>query len=240
MLSNQTHALLQLVAKRTTLVQPEIIIKGLFIAPIYHTRCECRCLHTHTHTHTHTVGRGRKGTCTAVKKSFKKVAEQVSFFQRWRRHRVAECLRQAVPNRLASVRDHRRYLSTICLCCSHVSVFRKSSKLTTIFTFIAYLIVKLCSRSSLILSTLNSLQLLQTNLRHLNMKMSQRHSIKACDGNHGAWKRKLTFYIFASMKLRDSAMKIHQKLDSVYGTPCSHDTVSTRPERPQRWATPTV
>ena len=150
---------------------------------------------------------------------------------------MAECLRQAVPNRLASVRDHRRYPSTSCFCCSPVSVFHKSSKLTTIFTFIAYLIVKLCSSSSMILSTLNSLQLFQTNLRHLNMKMSQRHSIKACDGNHGSWKRKLTFYIFASMKLRDSAMKIHQKLDSVYGTSCSHATVWTRPERPQRWAT---
>ena len=156
---------------------------------------------------------------------------------RWRRHRVAECLRQAVPNRLASVRDHRRYLSTSCLCCSPVSVFHISSKLTNISPFIEYLITKLCSRSSLILSTLNSLQLFQTNLGHLNMKISQRLSIKACDGNHGSWRRKLTFYIFASMKLRDSAMKIHQKLDSVYGTSCSHDTVSTRPERPQRWAT---
>ena len=35
----------------------------------------------------------------------------------------------------------------------------------------------------------------------------------------------LRFYIFARMKLWDSPMKIHHELESVYGTPCSYDTV---------------
>ena len=55
---------------------------------------------------------------------------------------------------------------------------------------------------------------------------SQRHHIKTCDGPVELEDENVRFYMFARMKLGDSSMKIHQALESVYGTySCSHDTV---------------
>ena len=57
--------------------------------------------HTHTHTPTHTPDGGDKHGCEKDRQ-FKIVIEQVSLedgFERGRRIRVAESLRQTVPNR---------------------------------------------------------------------------------------------------------------------------------------------
>ena len=51
------------------------------------------------------------------------------------------------------------------------------------------IIHKLCIRSKLTLSTLRSSQSLQTDFHHLVVMTLQRHYMKACDGNHGAWQR---------------------------------------------------
>ena len=95
-----------------------LIMTGISIAPIYHTKCERRELydntsnarthaptharthaHAHTHTHTHTFGRDDKHGCKKIQ--LKKSIKQVIFedaFERARRIRLAECLRQTVPN----------------------------------------------------------------------------------------------------------------------------------------------
>ena len=92
-----------------------IIIKRISGAPIYHTRWEHRALynntnhthtcmqaHTHAHIHTHTHAQCR----TAVKNSLEIIIQQVRLegsFERGGRIRVAESLRQIVPDRWASI-----------------------------------------------------------------------------------------------------------------------------------------
>ena len=90
--------------------------------PIYHTRWQHRALynntnhkHTHTraHAHTHTVS--GEGMGRAVKNSLEIVIKQVRLeggFKRGGRIRVAECLRQIVPDRWASIRKifHQMFL----------------------------------------------------------------------------------------------------------------------------------
>ena len=87
-----------------------IIIKRISRAPIYHTKWQHRALynntnHTHTHTHTHTAS--NEGMGRAVKNSLEIIINQVRLeggFERGGRIRVAECLRQIVPDRWASIR----------------------------------------------------------------------------------------------------------------------------------------
>ena len=112
--------------------------------PIYHTRWQHRALynntnHTHTHTHTCTNARARAHTHThartcararththtvsdegmgrAVKNSLEIVIKQVRLeggFERGGRIRVAECLRQIVPDRWASIRK-RSFAKCFCV-----------------------------------------------------------------------------------------------------------------------------
>ena len=120
-----------------------IIIKRISRAPIYHTRWQHRALynntnppapHTHTHdmharththiharthvrarTHTHTVS--NEGMGRAVKNSLEIVIKQMRLeggFKRGGRIRVAECLRQIVPDRLASIRK-RSFTKCFCV-----------------------------------------------------------------------------------------------------------------------------
>ena len=90
-----------------------IIINRISRAPIYHTRWQHRVLcsntnppppHTHTHTHTHRAS--DEGMGRAVKNSLEIIIKQVRLeggFERGGRIRVAECLRQIVPDRWASI-----------------------------------------------------------------------------------------------------------------------------------------
>ena len=117
-----------------------IIIKRISRAPIYHTRWQHRALYnntnhththththarthararararTHTHTHTHTVSDERMGR--AVKNSLEIIIKQVRLeggFKRGGRIRVAECLRQIVPDRWASIRK-RSFTKCFCV-----------------------------------------------------------------------------------------------------------------------------
>ena len=52
-----------------------------------------------------------------------------------------------------------------------------------------------------------------------------KHHIKRVKETVEPEKENLRFYIFTLIKLGDSPMKIHQELESEYGTPCSYDTV---------------
>ena len=97
-----------------------IIIKRISRAPIYHTRWQHRALynntnHTHTHTHTHTVS--DEGMGRAVKNSLEIIIKQVRLeggFKRGGRIKVAECLRQIVPDRWASIRK-RSFTKCFCV-----------------------------------------------------------------------------------------------------------------------------
>ena len=63
--------------------------------------------HTHARTHTHTHTESDEGMGRAVKNSLEIIIKQVRLqggFERGGRIRVAECLRQIVPDRWASIR----------------------------------------------------------------------------------------------------------------------------------------
>ena len=95
------------------------IIKRISRAPIDHTMWQHRALynntihthththtHTHPHTHTHTHQASDAGMGRAVRNSLE-IIKQVRLeggFERGGSIRVAECLRQTVPNRWASIR----------------------------------------------------------------------------------------------------------------------------------------
>ena len=89
-----------------------IIMKRISRAPIYRTRCEHRALYKRTRTRTYMRMRARalrtrEYIGTAVRNNFEMTIEQVCLeggFKRGGTIRVAECLRQIVPNRWASVR----------------------------------------------------------------------------------------------------------------------------------------
>ena len=98
-----------------------IIIKRISRAPIYHTRWQHRALYnntnpaTHTHTHTHTVS--DEGMGRAVKNSSEIIIKQVRLeggFERGGRIRVAECLRQIVPDRWVGIRK-RSFTKCFCV-----------------------------------------------------------------------------------------------------------------------------
>ena len=135
------HEVLSRANAKTTTTHTKIIIiiiKRISRAPIYHTRWQHRALynntnHTHTHTHTHmharTCARARARTHThthtvsdermgrAVKNSLETVIKQVRLeggFKREGRIRVAECLRQIVPDRWASIRK-RSFTKCFCV-----------------------------------------------------------------------------------------------------------------------------
>ena len=99
-----------------------IIIKRISRVPIYHTRWQHRALNTnHTrtraHTHTHTCTVSDEGMGRAVKNSLEIIIKQVHLegvFERGGRIRVAECLRQIVPDRWASIRK-RSFAKCFCL-----------------------------------------------------------------------------------------------------------------------------
>ena len=100
-----------------------IIIKRISRAPIYHTKWEHRALYNntnHTHTHdTHSVERGDGQGCKKKKrkKSLEIIIKQVHLeggFERGGRIRVAECLRQIVPDRWASIRK-RSFTKCFCV-----------------------------------------------------------------------------------------------------------------------------
>ena len=83
-----------------------IIRKRISRAPIYHTRWQHRALYNNTnHTHTHTAS--DEGMGRAVKNNLEIIITHGSF-KRGGRIRVAECLRQIVPNRWASVSVYSR------------------------------------------------------------------------------------------------------------------------------------
>ena len=94
-----------------------IIIKRISRAPIYHTRWQHRALYNNTnHTHTHTQHRN-EGIGRAVKNSLEIIIKQVRLeggFERGGRIRVAECLRQIVPDRWASIRK-RSFTKCFCV-----------------------------------------------------------------------------------------------------------------------------
>ena len=112
-----------------------IIIKRISRAPFYHTRWQHMALynntnHTHTHTHphartharthTHSVGRGGGQGCAKKekrKKSLEIIIKQVRLeggFKRGSRIRVAEFLRQIVPDRWTSIRK-RPFTKCFCV-----------------------------------------------------------------------------------------------------------------------------
>ena len=78
------------------------------MAPIYHTRWERMTLYNNinnTHTHTHTCRTGNRHGCE--EDSLEIGVEEMSLWEALTeggRIRVAECLRQTVPNSWASVR----------------------------------------------------------------------------------------------------------------------------------------
>ena len=83
-------------------------IKHFMITSATHTQPRmCTCTHSHTHTHTHTHGwQGIKIIMKIETGGLEVVSEQVSFkgsFERGSRLRLAECLRQTVPNGVTSV-----------------------------------------------------------------------------------------------------------------------------------------
>ena len=90
------------------------IIKRISTAPIYHTRWQHRVLYNNTnhmharaHTHTHTHRVSDDGMGRAVKNRLEIIIKQVRLeggFERGGRIRVAECLRQIVPDRWARLR----------------------------------------------------------------------------------------------------------------------------------------
>ena len=89
-------------------------------ALIYHTRWQHRALynntnHTHACTRTHTVSDEEMGR--AVKNGSEIIIKQVCLeggFERGGRIRVAECLRQIVPDRWASIRK-RSFTKCFCV-----------------------------------------------------------------------------------------------------------------------------
>ena len=97
-----------------------IIIMRISRAPTYHTRWQHRALynntnHTHTHTHTHTVS--DEGMGRAAKNSLEIIIKQVRLeggFEREGRIRVAESLRQIVPDSWASIRK-RSFTKCFCV-----------------------------------------------------------------------------------------------------------------------------
>ena len=108
-----------------------IMIKRISRAPIDHTKWEHRALynntnHTHTHTHTHkhtthththTHTASNEGMGRAVKNSLEIIIKQVRLeggFERGGRIRVADCLRQIVPDRWASIRK-RSFTKCFCV-----------------------------------------------------------------------------------------------------------------------------
>ena len=93
-------------------LQEAELIKRISRVPIYHTRWQHRALynntnpptHTHARTHarTHTRTVSDEGMGRAVKNSLEIVIKQVHLeggFERGGRIRMAECLRQIVPDR---------------------------------------------------------------------------------------------------------------------------------------------
>lgn len=67
---------------------------------------EPRALHTHTHTYELGVGGGGGVDTAVLKRQFSNSYEQVSLegdFEKGRKIRVADCLRQTVSNRWASL-----------------------------------------------------------------------------------------------------------------------------------------
>ena len=105
--------------------------------PIYHIRWQHRALynntnyiHTHmrAHTHTHTVS--DEGMGRAVKNSLEIIIKQVHLeggFERGGRIRVAECLRQIVPDRWASIRIRPTLTSKTSLKSHHQAVLLTDS-----------------------------------------------------------------------------------------------------------------
>ena len=93
-----------------------IIINRISRASIYHTRWQHRALCNNTnHTHTHRVSDDGMGR--AVKNSLEIIIKQVRLevgFEREGRIRVAECLRQIVPDRRASIRK-RSFTKCFCV-----------------------------------------------------------------------------------------------------------------------------
>ena len=92
-----------------------IIIKRISRAPIYHTKWQHRALYNNTN-HTHTQRRN-EGMGRAVKNSLVIIIKQVRLkggFERGGRIRVAECLRQIVPYRWASIRK-RSFTKCFCV-----------------------------------------------------------------------------------------------------------------------------
>ena len=93
-----------------------IIRKRISRAPIYHTRWQHRALYNNTnHTHTHTAS--DEGMGRAVKNSLEIIIKQVRLecgFERGGRIRAADCLRQIVPDRWASIRK-RSFTKCFCV-----------------------------------------------------------------------------------------------------------------------------
>ena len=92
--------------------QALIIIKRISRAPIYDSRWQHRALYNNTnHTHTHARTVSDDGMGRAVKNSLEIIIKKVRLeggFERGGRIRVAECLRQIVPDRWASIRKKER------------------------------------------------------------------------------------------------------------------------------------
>ena len=90
-----------------------IIINRISRTSIYHTRWQHRALcnnTNHTHTHTHRVSDDGMGR--AVKNSLEIIIKQVRLEGGF--ERVAECLRQTVPDRWASIRK-RSFTKCFCV-----------------------------------------------------------------------------------------------------------------------------
>ena len=96
----------------------QIIIKRISRAPIYRTRWEHRAPYNNTnHIHTHTHSASDEGIGRAVKNCLEIIIKQVRLeggFKRGGRIRGAECLRQIVPDRWASVRQ-RSFTKCFCV-----------------------------------------------------------------------------------------------------------------------------
>ena len=85
-------------------------------APIYHTRWQHRAFYNNTN-HTHTHIESDEGMGRAVKNSSEIIIKQVRLeggFERGGRIRVAECLRQTVPDRWARIRK-RPFTKCFCV-----------------------------------------------------------------------------------------------------------------------------
>ena len=81
-----------------------------------HTHTHART-HARTHAHTHTHTASDEGMGRAVKNSLEIIIKQVRLecgFERGGRIRVAECMRQTVPDRWASIRK-RSFTKCFCV-----------------------------------------------------------------------------------------------------------------------------